>query len=260
MRKFQLLFSFLLVGAMISPFHTKAEGAEKIIIPRHSMLTYDVATLDVVYSSELSGSTISVYRIQDEGEFLYYTYQVGWEDVTELQFLLKEGDYRLTAEIPSSESTGKVVFELPFTIDDPDMDETQSFERTEMTVLLDCNDSIQEDELNLLTQETKDGIIQKGAVYVMARRKISVGDLELDKDINAGDASLILQCSAESGAGDVKSFTSLQVLEADVDKNGVCNAEDATIILQYATKKASGNYQNNFESYLKDLSSGGVTS
>ena len=84
---------------------------------------------------------------------------------------------------------------------------------------------------------------------------ISIGDLVKDDAINAGDASLILQCSAEMGAGGVNSFTSLQVLEADVDKNGACNAEDATIILRYSAESASGNYDGNFESYLRNLSS-----
>ena len=37
MKKFQFLLSFLLVGAMISPFHVHADGAEIIEIERHPM-------------------------------------------------------------------------------------------------------------------------------------------------------------------------------------------------------------------------------
>ena len=195
--------------------------------------------------------SISVYRIQDEGEFLYYTYSVGWADVTELQFLLKEGDYCLKAQIPSADSAEWTTFELPFTVEDPDMDETQSFDRTEIMILLDCNDTIQENEFDTLNEEIKNRVIQKGAVYVKARRKIAIGNLENeDTAVNAEDSALLLQCCAEIGAGGVTSFTSLQVLEADVNKNGICDAEDAAIILQYSAEIAAGNYTGSFESYV----------
>lgn len=255
MKKINFLLAFALVCMMVSPFHANADSLQTITISRHPKLTYDVATLSVIYNEEFSGSIISVYRIQDEGEFLYYTYKTGWANLTELQFLLKEGDYRLTAEIPSADSVGRVIFELPFTIDDPDMDETQSFDRTQFDVTLNCDDTLQEDTLDLLNQETNDRIIQKGAVYTMARRNIVMGDIEKDGAVNAVDATFVLQCAAETGAGGVSSFTSLQALEADVNKNGACDAEDAVIILQYSAESASGNYDGNFESYLRNLSS-----
>ena len=82
--------------------------------------------------------------------------------MTELQFLLKEGDYCLAAEIPSAESVGKVVFELPFTIDDPDMDETQSFDRTEMYILLNCDDTVSRRYPCIIqNQEIRNRIIEK---------------------------------------------------------------------------------------------------
>ncbi len=253
MEKRNILLAFALIFVMASPIHASADSLQIVTIPRHSMLTYDVATLNINYNQEFSGSVISVYRIQDEGEFLYYTYDTGWTDLTQLQFLLKEGDYRLTAEIPSADSVGKIIFELPFTIDDPDMDESQSFDRTKFDITLTCDGNLQEDTLNLPEQEIQDRIIQKNAVYTMARRNISIGDLEQDGEINATDSALILQCCAEAGAGGINSFTSLQVLEADVNKNGDCDAEDASIILQYSAEVATGIYNDSFELYLQNL-------
>ncbi|MEE5991721.1 MAG: dockerin type I domain-containing protein [Oscillospiraceae bacterium] len=252
MKKLTFLLSCLLVWVMISPFHVHADGAEIIEIEKHPMLMYDVARLTVAYGSELSGSELSIYRIQDEGEFLYYTYSAGWtEAMTEVQFLLKEGEYCLKAEVPSADFPEKTIFELPFTIDDPDMDEMQSFDRTEMYILLRCDNTVSENTLHNPAQEIRNRIIEKNLVYTIARRMISIGDLVQDDVINAGDAALILQCSAEMGAGAVNSFSSLQVLEADVDQNGICNAEDATIILRYSAEVAAGNYTGEFKNYLQ---------
>ncbi len=79
-----------------------------------------------------------------------------------------------------------------------------------------------------------------------------LGDVNLDKQINAADASLILVAAADLGAKGVSGLTADQEIAADVNKDGAFNAVDASLILQYAAYIGTGG-KNSLEVFVKPL-------
>ncbi len=67
-----------------------------------------------------------------------------------------------------------------------------------------------------------------------------LGDVNLDKQINAADASLVLVATASLGAEGVSGLTAEQEAAADVNGDGTFDAVDASWILQYATYIGTG--------------------
>lgn len=67
-----------------------------------------------------------------------------------------------------------------------------------------------------------------------------LGDVNLDKEINAADASLLLVAAADLGAKGVSGLTADQETAADVNKDGAFDAVDASLILQYAAYIGTG--------------------
>ena len=78
------------------------------------------------------------------------------------------------------------------------------------------------------------------------------GDVNLDGDVNASDAALVLTYAAGVGAGTSVSLTEdtdsteekfaffLGDIDGEGAENSVLNAEDASKILAYAARKGSG--------------------
>ncbi len=79
-----------------------------------------------------------------------------------------------------------------------------------------------------------------------------LGDVNLDKQINAADASLILVAAADLGAKGVSGLTADQEIAADVNKDGAFDAVDASLILQYAAYLGTGG-KNSLEVFVKLL-------
>ena len=74
-------------------------------------------------------------------------------------------------------------------------------------------------------------------------RKLLLGDVNLDIDINAADAALLLKAGSAIGSGGASGLTDAQKTAADVDGDGTCNAVDAALILQYAAYVGTGGTQ-----------------
>ncbi len=67
-----------------------------------------------------------------------------------------------------------------------------------------------------------------------------LGDVNLDKQVNAADASIVLVAAASLGAEGVSSLTTEQETAADVNSDGAYDSVDASWILQYATYIGTG--------------------
>ncbi len=87
-----------------------------------------------------------------------------------------------------------------------------------------------------------------------APQPITLGDVDLDKEINASDASAALRIYALYATGSdseiAKLYSELQLKNADVDKNGDINSSDASLILAFYAYESTGGTMK-FEEYLK---------
>jgi hypothetical protein len=81
-----------------------------------------------------------------------------------------------------------------------------------------------------------------------------LGDVDLDKEINASDASAALRIYAFYATGSdseiAKLYSELQLKNADVDENGEINSSDASLILAFYAYESTGGSMK-FEEYLK---------
>lgn len=87
-----------------------------------------------------------------------------------------------------------------------------------------------------------------------APQPITLGDVDLDKEINASDASAALRIYALYATGSdseiAKLYSELQLKNADVDENGDINSSDASLILAFYAYESTGGTMK-FEEYLK---------
>ncbi len=67
-----------------------------------------------------------------------------------------------------------------------------------------------------------------------------LGDLNLDGNVNAMDASVLLIAAAKRGAGLETGLTDVQAQAAELNTDGIYNAKDAALILQFAAYAAAG--------------------
>ncbi len=79
-----------------------------------------------------------------------------------------------------------------------------------------------------------------------------LGDVNLDKQVNAADASLVLVAAANLGAEGVSGLTTEQETAADVNGDDAFDAVDASCILQYATYVGTGG-TDTLETFVKSL-------
>ncbi len=77
-------------------------------------------------------------------------------------------------------------------------------------------------------------------LQLMLERDYSLGDVNLDGNVNAMDASVLLIAAAKRGAGLETGLTDVQVQAAELNADGVYNAKDAALILQFAAYAAAG--------------------
>ena len=79
-----------------------------------------------------------------------------------------------------------------------------------------------------------------------------LGDVNLDSNINAGDAAMTLSAAAAYGAtGSYGNLTATQIAAADIDENGSVNASDAAYILQYAAIKGANGKEFDIQELVK---------
>ena len=80
--------------------------------------------------------------------------------------------------------------------------------------------------------------------------EFGLGDVNLDKTIDASDAADVLIAAARIGAGDDAGLTAQQSTLADVNSDGSVNAGDAAAILSYAAELGAQTFTGTLEEYL----------
>lgn len=81
---------------------------------------------------------------------------------------------------------------------------------------------------------------------------VSLGDLNEDDLVDAGDAAQILIAAAKLGSGLDSGLTAVQTLAADVNADSVVNANDAAYVLRYAAYVGSGG-QDSMADFMASL-------
>lgn len=250
----------LSAALLLQPLH--AAAAEDVILPGcETQLYYDIGALEVHFGRDLNGATIAVYRIQEEGVFLYYSYDVRLAGDSMMHCDLIEGDYELEITMPSATGTDFISCPpLAFTMKDPDMD--LSFDKMEMQFYLSVDPSLTEnllvtgeetmEERPSLTEpdKTERWICQR-VDFTAARRGYCAGDLSGDSIANASDAALTLIAAAAAGAGGESGLTAMQYVEADVTGDGIVNASDAALILVYSASSSAGSFSGDMLDFAR---------
>ena len=79
---------------------------------------------------------------------------------------------------------------------------------------------------------------------------LTLGNLNTDAGVNAGDATVILEEAARIGNGAALKLSAEQRAAADVNFDGVINTKDATCVLVYAAAKGNDAETPDFPTYL----------
>lgn len=244
------LIALLLAAALMQPLAVTAEVFEPECT---TTLYYDAGTVSIHFDSACIGGTLTVWRVQPEGEFPYYTYEPVFIDEAEMRCKLIEGDYKLEVALPSDNSAGIVIHPpVFFTVDDPDMDETQSFDSTKIDLYLKNDPDAQTDVIDTEDVVLENRTIRKTLTMTFARRDFIAGDMQGDGIVDASDAAEILVLTALDGSGGEIALSSMHFCEADVNGDGNLDASDAADILVYAASDAVGEVPDNIISFLKN--------
>ena len=263
MKKTRFLMPMLLSALLlVQPMH--AAAMEEVILPAcEYTLRYDVGALEVHFGRDLNGANITIYSIEQEGVFRYYSYDVRLADASMMHCDLKEGDYEMEITMPSVDGTDFVSFPpFAFTMKDPDMDEKQSFDKMEMQYYLSVDPTLSEDVLkteketteerkSLSDPEKTERWICQRVDFTAARRSYQAGDLNSDGTANASDAALALIAAACVGAGGESGLTAMQEVEADVTGDSIVNASDAALILLYSAGSSAGTFSGDMLEYAR---------
>jgi len=78
-------------------------------------------------------------------------------------------------------------------------------------------------------------------------------DVNLDGDVDASDATMILTIAASIGAGEDPGVTEEQLDRADANRDGEIDSSDATLVLQFAASCGAGDYRNDHAGWVKFL-------
>ncbi len=212
-----------------------------------------VGTISIATDRSLNGAKLSLYRVQPEGAFLYYSYDVTLCEALTVECPVWEGNYRLEVSLPSDATFEMVEYRYDLTIADPEMDPEQSFDTTYLTVVLDTDADAAEDTAVLSDPVTRERIIYAQHTYTFSRAEFVLGDLNGDGDVNAADAADLLISAAAAGGGTDPGLTSLQMACADLNGDGTYNSSDAADILTYAAAAAAGDFEGDALTYVRTV-------
>lgn len=248
MRKLPFLLAAVL---LLQPLSAAAEE-ELILPPCETVLYYSVGTVNIHFDQNCNGGTLSLSRLQPEGEFLYYTYDPILISEAQMRCELIEGDYQLEITLPSPEHSGFISYPpFTFTIADPDMDEMQSFDSTEVNLFITADENAAEHTLVKEDTILANRVIQEEQHLTLARRSFLSGDLQHDGKVDASDAAEVLMIASVSGSGGEITLSAMQTTECDVNGDGRIDALDAADILQYSAECAVGGFSGDIADFLK---------
>lgn len=248
------LIAFSLATVILGAGTLRCFAEEELLITPdcERTLYYSVGNAEIHFDQNLSGCDFKIYRSQQEGDFLYYTYSTGLAQESCLRCPLIEGDYLLIITVPSDTDSSMENIQLTFTIDDPDMDENQSFDTTQWSFYFLTDSSLTEDSNVFNSCGITDRTVVNITSYTFSRRDFMPGDVDKDGSVNANDAAEILVNASNVGAGHSSDFSAMQCAEGDLDGDGNCNANDAALVLTYAAASASGSFQGTIAEYIRE--------
>ena len=229
----------LIACAMLQPL---CVGAEQVVPDSAVELAYSVGELEIQFDRNCNGAIFSVYRIQPEGEFQYYSYQAKLADASELVCPLIEGNYQLTVSLPDTDAPGWTTEVYAFAIPDPDMDKTQSFDRTVQVYTFTTNPELTEDSLTETDLKNTDRTLYRSVQCTLARQDFMLGDVDGDCSVSIDDASIILAEIAGSLMGEPSHLTALQAVEGDVNGDGSIDTSDASEVLLFTATMLMGSF------------------
>lgn len=248
MRKLPFLLAAVL---LLQPLSAAAEE-ELVLPPCKTTLYYSVGTVNIHFDQNCNGGTFSLSRLQPEGEFLYYTYDPRLISEAQMRCELIEGDYQLEIMLPSAEHSGFISYPpISFSIADPDMDEAQSFDRTEVDLFITADENAKEHVLEAEDIILANRVIHKEQSLTLARRAFLGGDMQHDGKVDASDAAELLVLASQLGSGDDITLSAMQQTEADVNSDGSINAADAADVLMYSAACAADGFAGDISDFLK---------
>ncbi len=229
---------------------TLTAHAETLSLPCNTILAYQVGELLLSIPRNLSFTQLFVYRVEEEGEFLYYEYDIGYTEAIDLSLALIEGNYKLVFLIPSdTESNVWDSYVYSFTVADPDMDTSGLYTSSLLCLTIYAEKDIASIELPDLYCYYENSVLVVPDYLLFLREDFQLGDVNHDGEYNANDSSMILSQAAGAGAGGGTILTRMEECMGDVNLDGVTNAADASVLLSYAAYAGAGGTLS-FEEYL----------
>ena len=236
---------------MTGALHVCAEE-ETIALTPPEQMPAAVGTVSVWMDSSMNGMSFELHRVQEEGEFVYYSYKPQLLRELTVTCPVWEGDYILLVTSLSDESNELLENRYEFSIADPENDPKQSFDESEVSFLFDVEPTAPESGMYPTDLGNVDRVLKTQYLQVFARSEFELGDLNADGEANAADAADLLIAAASLGAGNDPGLTSLQMAEADLNGDGLYNSSDASELLRYAAEKAAGNFDGSVLDFVLD--------
>ncbi len=233
------------------PAAAAEEMEEAIYPPCQTVLYYTAGNIEMHLDSRFSYSSVEIYRSQQEGQFLYYDYDLGIANESCLYFPLIEGEYIVLLTVPTNLDSGTKTYSFSCTISDPDMDEEQAIDSSRHSIYLECDAEARADVTQTWEEGVVDRVVLSSTAFTMAGNGFSLGDLTHDGLVDATDTAHLLMDAALVGSGQSSQLTLLQQKEADLSLNGMHDATDGSMILKYSACSASGEFQGSLLEYIQ---------
>ena len=244
------LLSLLTAGCLLlSPLSAAAAAdSQTITLTPPEKMPAAAGKLTLQFDRNMNGTTFQVFRVQQEGEFLYYSHRITLCDGVTVDCPLWEGDYKLVLLSVLDDSAEYQQRDFAFTIDDPDND--LSFDQSQRIFVFDTDPEAASDTSTATNYIDEQRSYVEKYLWDLAQPEFRLGDLDGNDTANSADAAVILMAAAEVGAGGKTGFTSLQTEEADINGDQFINSVDAADLLQYAAASAAGNFSGDLLEYI----------
>lgn len=252
MKRTRFPIMMLTAVLLLHPLQAFAEDETLTLAPPEKMPPA-VGRVCISTDRSMNGAHLALYRVQLEGAFLYYEYDVSLREGLTVDCPVWEGSYQLAVTMPSDVTFEYLDYRFDLTVGDPEMDPEQSFDTTYLTLVLDTDQNAEADTVTPGDPVIQDRIVNIQNTYTFARAEFILGDLNGDSISNAADAAELLISAAAAGAGTDPGLTSLQQAEADLNGDGTINSADAAELLTYAAVAAAGDFEGDALTYIRSM-------
>ena len=237
---------------MTNPLTAIAAEDKTVELTPPEQMPAAVGAITLSMDSSMNGMHFEIHRVQEEGEFVYYSYRPALFRELTVTCPVWEGDYVLFLTTVSDDSPDLREYRYEFTIADPENDPEQSFDTSEILYQIDVDPSAEKNAFDTNELGNQERVLRTEYQQVLARTDFSLGDLNADGQANAADAAELLIAAAALGAGSDPGLTSLQAAEADLNGDGLYNSADASELLRFAAISAAGDFSGSLLDFMLD--------